>query len=285
MTVMSGVTAQAGVGSRVGREQVLRLALAVLLLGGWVTWAATTYPSQLRIVSADTFRQDLAAGHVVAFRAVSNVRHDRVWPPDGSPDQVDLPATNEDGTPDRADGVSDGPPPTVAYWTDAAVGPVRVLDANDPRSPSAEMAIMQLRDAGVPPAGVANHWPGDRADVWGLLTGALTLLVIVFGPVPTRGTRWFWFWVTGVPWGLGVVAYAVLELVRPRPDVHVGDGAEAAEPATEGAPGATHQLGHRSDGRIRGGKGLLLALVVGIVLAVLGSLLSQAVGGVWVPLP
>jgi hypothetical protein len=284
MTGMSGVAVQAGVDPRVGRTQLVRVVLAVLLLGRWALWATSTYQSQLRIAPATTFHDDLASGTVVPFRVATNVRHDRVWPPDGSPDMVDLPATNEDGTFVRPDGVSYGPPPTVVYWTDASVGAVRVLDANDSRTPSAEALVQELREAGVPPAGPGNDWPGDSADVWGLLTGALALLAVVFGPVPTRGTRWFWFWVTGVTWGLGVVAYAVAELLRPRPEPHVdgsaleGDGPEdgsAASAELEGVPGQ----------RTRGWMGLLLAVVLGIALSVLGSEISQAVGGVWVPLP
>ncbi|WP_344135973.1 hypothetical protein [Pedococcus bigeumensis] len=85
-------------------------------------------------------------------------------------------------------------------------------------------------------------------------------------------------------WGLGVVAYAVAELLRPRPEPHVdgsaleGDGPEdgsAASAELEGVPGQ----------RTRGWMGLLLAVVLGIALSVLGSEISQAVGGVWVPLP
>src|SRR5689334_7470018 len=149
MTVMSGVAVQVG-GVRMQRAQVVRVVLAALLLGGWLTWAVSTYQGQLRVVPAATFHDDLAAGRVVAFRAASNVRHDRVWLPDGSPDFVDLPATNDDGTLIHRDGVGDGPLPTVAYWTEASVGPVRVLDLSDPGTPSADQAIQELRDAGVP---------------------------------------------------------------------------------------------------------------------------------------
>ena len=156
MTGMSGVAEQVGVGQQVRRERLVRVVLAVLLLGGWLTWAASTYQSQLRIVPTATFHDDLAAGRVVAFRAATNVRHDRVWAPNGTPDMVDLPATNEDGTFIRRDGMSFGPPPTVVYWTEASVGPVRVLDANDSQTPSADLAIQELRDAGVPPGCLLN---------------------------------------------------------------------------------------------------------------------------------
>ena len=285
MTVMSGVAVQAGVDPAVRRERVVRIALAVLLLAGWVTWAAQTYVSQLRVVRVDRFHEDLAAGHVVAFRAVSNVRHDGSWPPDGSPDLVDLPATNEDGTVEWQDGMTMGPPPTVAYWTDARVGAVRVVDANAPGSSSADVLIQELRQAGVPVAGIDEAFPGDQADPWGLLAGLLALIVVVRGPVPTRGNRWFWFWLLGVTWGLGVVAYAVLELLRPRPGLGVARGAVTVERVAQDGPPTTHELGHGSGERFGGWRGLLLSIVLGILLSVAGSEISRAAGGIWVPLP
>lgn len=269
---MSGVAVQGAVDSGVRRAHVVRLVLAVLLLGGWATWAVSTYQSQLRVVRADTFHEDLAAGDIIAFRAATNVRHDSSWLPDGSPDVVDLPATNEDGTIESPEGMTTDPPATVVYWTDAAVGAVRAVDVNDSRSPSADVLIQELRQAGVRPAGMANALPGDQADPWGLLTALFALVLVVRGPLPTRGTRWFWFWMLGVTWGLGVVAYAVLELLRPRPVSVVVEGA-GPHPEPE------------VDRRIRGGRGFLIGLVLSAVISVAGSELSRAVGGVWVPLP
>lgn len=278
MTVMSGVAVQAGVDPMVRRGRVVRIVLAVLLLGGWVVWAASTYQSQLRVVGVDTFHDDLAAGHVIAFRAASNVRHDSTWLPDGSPDLVDLPATHEDGTLDREQGFTSEPPPTVVYWTGSAVGAVRVVDLAHGSVESADALIQELRDAGVPPAGPANDWPGDQADLWGLATVLLALVAVVRGPAPTRGTRWFWFWTLGATWALGVVAHAVLELVRPR----------AALPAAsvETAPVSASQASEEEpDPRLRWWAGLLLALVGSFLISWLGSEFSRAVGGVWVPLP
>jgi hypothetical protein len=265
----------------------VRIALAVLLLAGWATWAASTYQSQLRVVRIDTFHADLAAGDIVAFRAASNVRHDSSWLPDGSPDGVDLPATNEDGTIDSPEGMTTGPPATVVYWTDSVVGAVRAVDVNDPRAVSADVMIQELRQAGVPPATPDNsHWPTDRSDAWGFLLALLALVVVVRGPAPTRGTRWFWFWLLGLPWGLGVVAYAVLELVRTRLEPRVARGAVTVQRVTEaGGPATTHELGHGSGERFGGWRGLLLNIVLGVLITVAGSEISRGVGGIWVPLP
>lgn len=90
--------------------------------------------------------------------------------------------------------------------------------------------------------------------------GGLALLgVLVLGPSPRMGTRWFWFWVVfTLPAASGVVAYAVTELVgiRRRPD----------------------RAGNR---RLSGVQGFLGSLVVGLALGALGTTLRDA----GVPLP
>ena len=50
----------------------------------------------------------------------------------------------------------------------------------------------------------------------GFLLLVITMLVVILGPRPRRGTRWFWFWVVGGPLAVGVPIFAVAELVRPR---------------------------------------------------------------------
>ena len=55
-----------------------------------------------------------------------------------------------------------------------------------------------------------------------VVVGGLALVVLlVAGPAPRAGNRWFWFWtMLTIPVGLGFVAYAVVELIgiRRRPD-------------------------------------------------------------------
>ena len=50
----------------------------------------------------------------------------------------------------------------------------------------------------------------------GALLLMVSTLVVILGPRPRRGTRWFWFWVVGGPLSLGVPIFAVAELLRPR---------------------------------------------------------------------
>lgn len=54
------------------------------------------------------------------------------------------------------------------------------------------------------------NWVGYLA----LALGLVTLAGILSGDAPRIGTRWFWFWLTGFTFGLGFLAYAVLEGLR-----------------------------------------------------------------------
>ena len=112
--------------------------------------------------------------------------------------------------------------------------------------------VAQLRAAQVPMKPYEYSDGGPFKGV--LLVGGLAVLVVlVAGPAPRLGTRWFWFWVlVNVPLGLGAVAYAVLELigVRRRRD----------------APRRR---------RLTGVHGFVGAIVVGIALGGLASLLRS----------
>ena len=82
---------------------------------------------------------------------------------------------------------------------------------------------------------------------------------MILWPAPRRGNRWFWFWVIGTPLGLGVLAYAVLALLRPE---------SPARPAER---------------RWRGWVGLIGMLLVGVAVTVGLELLRDAVGPLWIP--
>ncbi|WP_433280292.1 hypothetical protein [Micromonospora sp. CA-244673] len=90
-----------------------------------------------------------------------------------------------------------------------------------------------------------------------LTIGVGWLLMLVAGPPPVAGTRWFWLWIGLLPFGLGVLAW--LHLERWRGDV------PAARPRRSGWAG----LG-----------GLLLG---GILLSVAVTALAALFGGYVVP--
>ncbi|MFC5927949.1 hypothetical protein [Micromonospora vulcania] len=91
------------------------------------------------------------------------------------------------------------------------------------------------------------------------------LAVLLFGPNPARGTRWFWFWVlTGAPLGLGLIWW----LARERP----------WHPAVTPPPDSNGR-----DPRDRWYVGLLIAIATSIAASILLYGLRQALGDWYVP--
>ncbi|RZT78540.1 hypothetical protein EV382_1726 [Micromonospora violae] len=183
----------------------LRWGLPVL----WVLWAGLAWWVQPRESTEAQLDRDLATGQVVAFH--------------------------------RANGWDDG----GAYW------------ASQPRSryaPHGGLLVWSVRNGqtwyafGAPPAsdpyvgepdpsGAGLSWRDTQlaaisettpADVTvyrirnaaGLLAGMLTVLWLgrlIGGAPPLAGTRWFWFWIGLLPFGVGVLAWTYRELWRPPP--------------------------------------------------------------------
>jgi hypothetical protein len=248
---------------RDGRARIQRIGrplLAVLLIGGWLAWAGVTYVTQAREVSAAQYAADLDARDVVAFRVVANVRDgDSVW--GGAPLDFDVPPADQSGMPDPDS--PDRGSTTVMYWTDNAIGPVRIVDDY---SVPVQQRVAELQQAGVRP-NTSYDYPSDTGQGVGFVVGLVALLVVVGGPVPTRGTRWFWFWMLGVTWGWGVVAYAVFELLRP-----------GRTPRVVGVGGASRR-------RLRGWEGWVLMILLSVLVGVGVGELSGATGGVVIPAP
>ncbi|QKE83556.1 hypothetical protein [Arthrobacter sp. NEB 688] len=189
----------------------------------WVAWLVLTGMTQARLVSPDRLRDDLAAGRVTDWRFVDvqDVGRDG-WAADPA---VALPAMRPDGTLDPEQEALGGRP-SVEYHVDSVLAPRRIVDPGTlGGGADAEAAV--LRAAGVPPAPhvfpFETAGPSREVVVFAALPLLLMMLVSVgVGPRPTRGSRWFWFWQLWVPLGLGVLAYAVLEQVRPAPALGAG---------------------------------------------------------------
>ncbi|MGG5257668.1 hypothetical protein [Phycicoccus avicenniae] len=236
---------------RAGAQQWQR-AVGVVLVLGWVVWLACALLALPRPVSAGTLEQDLAAGRVASWHPVLLDRHEESlfqWVDRREPSPV-------------APGSEVAPPErrTVGYLVDGVVGRYRVVDVTGVGDELAQ----RMRDAGVPLVLPLRGDPGTvvppDVERWGAVAlGFAGFLLVVSGPRPTRGTRWFWFWLLGLPAGLGVLAYAVLEVLRPLPP-HV--------------PWAVPQ------GRMGGWRGFLVLVLGGILLAggldALGSWLGPA---------
>jgi uncharacterized integral membrane protein len=199
------------------------LLLAAALTATWSVWALHAFRGEMRTVSMEEFRSDLATGTVLTYKGVTEISHDRVWPPSDETRLSTAPIP-EPGAPTTS---VDRPIMALVYYVDAWRAPIRIVmvapfagagsDAVDVHE-----LIQELDSAGVRPKVdfvPADDWhpnpSAEWAQVWGVATGVLAL-VALFAIRPTRGTRWFWFWIFGAPLGLGILTYVVAECLRPR---------------------------------------------------------------------
>lgn len=229
----------------------LVVAWLVLLAGLWVT--------QPRLVPQGFLADDVAQGRATAYRVVT-VDEDLVRGPFSGPYRIDLMLApdDQDGV---VDGSADGRPLTVAYWVDAPVAGLRVLDVDASFAGSADDLVAPFVAAGVPEAGASVLYRGVAANRFynaGALLLLVSTLVVIFGPRPRRGTRWFWFWLVGGPLAVGVPVFAVAELLRPRYE----------------APGTVHPPGvaGRWSGLAGFGIGILVSIGGALILMGLNAL-------------
>ena len=187
-----------------------------LLIIWWAGWLASLWAAQPRMVPQDVVVDELTAGRATAYRVVVVEEHgDGLF--DGT-DRIEIsPASDaDDGV---VDGAADGRQLTVAYWVDAPIGGLRVLDTDGLGSDAPTEVAERFRAAGVPEAAAGDLYvrsPAGRTYTAGALLMALTLALVVLGPRPSRGTRWFWFWLLFAPLFLAVPLFAVAERLRPR---------------------------------------------------------------------
>ncbi|RKN19943.1 hypothetical protein D7147_13580 [Micromonospora musae] len=237
--------------------QVLRVVLLVL----WICWAASSWWSAPRQASTARARADLSAGRMVSYQ----------W------------AAGWDNTADWSWAEDRG------LWLSGRAGPLFVWRTGDWRVHYAEFdrdftgptepgsfdatqysgAEAAAFDQLLQSAELDRRWQGmDSPPPLGNLAALLMLgllTVLVLGPAPARGTRWFWFWVlTGVPFGLGLIWW----LGRERPW-------HPAEPAPPTAVGR--------DPRDRWYAGLLIGIATSIAASLLLYGLRQVFGEWYVP--
>lgn len=203
---------------RVARDRpVVRRVLALLIVASWVAWAVPTWQSTFHEVRAQELIADIEAKRVVGYLAVDDVRqpHDSVrlgvdvsWLFGFAPD-YNVPASDVDGRPE------DGPPNGLIYTIDG--GRTRF-------APDLAMGLSgrgdlftDLRASGARPFRDLGGIPGrDWAPYPALLMVVLVIGSLVVQP-PRRGTRPFWVLAATLFSGLGVLAYAVGELVAGPP--------------------------------------------------------------------
>lgn len=207
------------------------LVLAAALTVTWSSWALHAFRGEMRTISVEEFRSDLATGTVLTYEGVTEISHDRVWPPSDETRLSTAPIPDP-GAPTTS---VDRSIMALLYYVDAWRAPIRLVmvapfAGAGPDAVDVHELIQELDAAGVRPKAEfvpPDDWhpnpSADRAQVWGLATGVLAL-VALFAIRPTRGTRWFWFWLFGAPLGLGVLAYVVAECLRPSRTIPTADG-------------------------------------------------------------
>ena len=225
-TAVAGADTEASAGSGPGPLTRVRAALAGMrsrralgwvLLVAWAAWLVAVWVTQPRLVPQEFLADELAQGNLTGYRLV-NVDEDGGRGGFSGPHRLDLAPVADEDLAESLDGTYGGAPVSVAYWVDAPAAQVRVVDPDGLPSDVPAALVQQLTAAGVPEAAPSELWfhPSLRVNNVGVLLLFASLVVVILGPRPRRGTRWFWFWLLGGPLSVGVAVFAVAELLRPR---------------------------------------------------------------------
>ncbi|WBB49810.1 hypothetical protein O3597_04835 [Verrucosispora sp. WMMA2044] len=234
---------------------VLRLGVVAL----WLVAAGTAWWTAPRQQSYDQAEADLAAGRVVAHQWGDRWDADRRTPWFGT---ADLESSGRLG-PLFAWRTPDG----RVWWTDTTyfdqvtiIGTVHEMSYD---GPGAVAFAEQLQAAGLAAGRSGVLQPiGQVVAGTGFAAAVVVIGVLLAGPAPVLGTRWFWFWlICLVPFGLGILWW----LARERPWAHA-----------DSPPTGPRQHRH---GALGFAIGLLAALLNSMLLLALGQLL----GDWWVP--
>jgi hypothetical protein len=246
-----GTSPQISTAARRTAPPRLRRTVRILLVVLWVALAALGWWSQPRSADAAEARADLASGRVVAYGWGDGWQSTPFW-------QWAGPGSLQSS---RLLG------PVFAWrTTDLRIHYVR-LGGADPgftgdasRYATTESASMgaAVEAAGLKPDSTDVGTPLPLFGVT-LLLGLTFLAVLVAGPDPVVGTRWFWYLLVAVgPYGLGVLLW----LARERP------WSASAVPSADNEPRQRWYVGL--------GLGFLATIVMSLIVAGLHRLLGDA---------
>jgi len=194
-----------------------RRVLGWVLLVAWAAWLVAVWVTQPRLVPQDFAADELAQARVTGYSLVT-VDEDGGRGGFSGPYRLDVAPVTDEDLGESLDGTYGGTPVSLAYWVDAPVARLRVVDPNGLSSEAPAALVERLTSAGVPQVAPSELWfhPSERVNNLGVLLTVVCTLVVILGPRPRRGTRWFWFWLVGGPMSVGIAIFAVAELVRPR---------------------------------------------------------------------
>ncbi|MDI6105672.1 hypothetical protein QLQ12_44535 [Actinoplanes sp. NEAU-A12] len=155
------------------------------------------------------------------------------------------------------------------HWIDTgaldATGTAGTVEDGAYSGPGAAGIAQALIAAGVQDRAGAVDTPSPWISGAGAVLALFFFGVVVGGPAPVTGTRWFWFWlIYTAPFGLGMVFW----LLRDRP------WSAAARPARQVAGRET---------RARGWLGLLAGVAASFLLSAVVLVLNILLGDQWVP--
>ncbi|SDT02066.1 hypothetical protein SAMN04489716_2275 [Actinoplanes derwentensis] len=228
----------------------------MLVIGCWAVAAAVSWWTAPRPSTYEQARADIAGRQVVAFQWGDRWGggDTRRWFADDT-----LYSSNPLG-PLFGWRTGDG----RVHWIDSGdfdqVMATGAVDATVYDGPGAIGLAQDLQAAGI------EQRYGDISVLGGLVGGIgffltmLVLLVLLVGPEPVLGTKWYWFWIVfTMPYGLGLLFWTL----RDRPWA-------ARPPARE----------PRRDGWLIG---LATGVLLGVLITVALHLLNGAFGDRWIP--
>lgn len=200
------------------------VAVTLMLLG-------SVWSDGLRASTFEELRVDVASGSVQEWYAADSLskgdfetlKANQSTPQDVVVDENGVThSTPMDGSGELAGGIlvwrTQG---HVGWKVAAADADLRSADGfGTEATPESKALVKQLRDGGVTMRPFDFGAPSGLGQI-ASFGGVLVFIVLVSGPAPRVGTRWFWFWLMlNGPLALGFIAYAVMELIgfRRRPD-------------------------------------------------------------------
>ncbi|WP_326562127.1 hypothetical protein [Micromonospora sp. NBC_01796] len=168
----------------------------------WLLWAMLAWWSAPRPADADQARRDIADGSVTSVDIGTYWNDGGFWGRkrilEGGPDGSQVAWTTETGR---------------VRYTEVGYGyPDGTLAAPDGSIPARGRPLVAELQAAAGVNGTGVVHPLIRTAYWlAVSLMAVFLMALVSGPAPIGGTKWYWFWLSWIPFGLGVLAWVTRE--------------------------------------------------------------------------